>query len=434
MTRPVAVPADWLKGTAVELPPRPRGQATDATTERDAYMADVLSDEHRQSAAPTPPRLRFQTVRELLAEVDALGPPTWLFRGVWPADAYGVLAAEDKAGKTWAITDAAVAVAAGETWLTLFPCDRPGPVLVFVGEGGKRNTVRRLRAVAAAHDVPLEDLDIVVVDRVPHLSNAAHLLELQVHLEQRPPRLVILDPLYLAARGANGSDLYAMGEALEGLQHLCQQAGAALLVVTHFRKDPGVRGKGDPGRSSSRITGVGPSAWGRVLITGAVTSRYTDPDNKLSRVVIDWEIIGGEVADQTFRTVREVWADDPDDLASPLHVTWARVEEESSEPAVRAALDDAKPAARRVFQALEKAGAPMTVKQLGDVLAKDGRALKARTIQDALNSLGPLVDGLVIDARGTAQWAVAVPRDPADPGPVEPPQDEPDPWAQEYLP
>jgi hypothetical protein len=382
----------------------------------------------------TPPRLCFQSLADLCAEVDALGPPTWLFRGLWPADAYGVLAAEDKAGKTWAIGDAAVCTAAGRPWLGLFPCDAPGPVLVFVGEGGKRNTVRRLRAIAEAHDVRAEDLDVVVVDRVPHLSNNAHLLEVQAQLEQRPARLVILDPLYLAARGANGSDLYAMGEALEGLQHACQQAGAALLVVTHFRKAPEIRARGTAGRTSSRITGVGPSAWGRVLLTGSVESRYTDPETQRSRVVLSWEIIGGEVPDQTFRTVREVWADDPDDLGSPLHVTWAVAEDDPDDDARRPALDDAKPAARRVFTVLETAGgAPLTVREIGDRLAQDGRALKARTIQDALTSLGPLVDSLVVDARGTTQWSVAGARHADDSGPLEPPEDDPNPWTQEDL-
>lgn len=237
--------------------------------------------------APATPRLVFQSLAELCAEVDLMGPPSWLFRGVWPADAYGVLAAEDKAGKTWAIGDAAVAVATGRPWLTVFPCDAPGRVLVFVGEGGKRNTARRMRAIAETHGVRAEDLDIVVVDRVPHLSNQMHLLEVAAHLQDSRARLVILDPLYLAARGASGSDLYAMGEALEGLQHVCQAAGAALLVVTHFKKaaDGSRRGSATD-RTSARITGVGPSAWGRVLITGAVESRYTDPESQRSRVVI----------------------------------------------------------------------------------------------------------------------------------------------------
>ncbi len=406
-------------------------------------LAPSPTPQREQEAAPAPPapaptgappRLRFQTLADLCAEVDALGPPTWLFRGLWPADAYGVLAAEDKAGKTWAIGDAAVCTAAGRAWLGLFPCDAPGPALVFVGEGGKRNTVRRMRAIAEAHDVRAEDLNVVVVDRVPHLSNAAHLLEVQAQLEQRPARLVILDPLYLAARGASGSDLYAMGEALEGLQHACQQAGAALLVVTHFKKAPEVRVRGTAGRTSSRITGVGPSAWGRVLLTGSVESRYTDPETQRSRVVLSWEVIGGEVPDQTFRTVREVWADDPDDLGSPLHVTWSVAEDEAEDDAPRPALADAKPAARRVFHILEQAaGAPLTVREIGDRVAHEGRPLKGRTIQDALTSLGAMVDSLVIDARGTTQWTVARARGTDDPGPSLPSEDDLNPWTQEDL-
>lgn len=380
-------------------------------------------------------RLRFQSMRDLCAEVDAMGPPTWLFRGVWPADAYGVLGAEDKAGKTWAIGDAAVCVATGRSWLGMFPCDAPGPVLVFVGEGGKRNTVRRMRAIAEAHGVRAEDLDIVTVDRVPHLNSASQLLEVEQHLTARPPRLVILDPLYLAARGADGSSLYGMGEALEGLQHLCQAAGAALLVVTHFRKDPPSRGRGGATRSSARITGVGPSAWGRVLVTGAVESRYTDPDSKRSRVVIEWEVIGGEVADQSFRTVREVWSDDPDDLGSALHVSWAVVEDSGDDDSrVLGELADAKPAARRVHRILEQASGALTVSDIGDALAAEGRPLKRRTIQDALSGLGRLVDSLVIDARGTTQWTVATPGEPRLDGQPQDPTDEPNPWTEEPLP
>jgi hypothetical protein len=351
---------------------------------------------------PPAPRLTFQTLADLCAEVDAMGPPSWLFRGIWPADAYGVLAAEDKAGKTWAIGDAAVAVAAGRDWLSTFPCDAPGSVLVFVGEGGKRNTVRRLRAICAAHGLQAEKLPIVVVDRVPHLSSDMQLLEVERHLQQHPTRLVILDPLYLAARGSSGSDLYAMGEALEGLQHICQAAGAALLVVTHFRKADGAARKG-AGRTAQRITGVGPSAWGRVLVTGVVESRYTDPDTQRSRVVLGWQIVGGEVADRSFRTVREVWADDPEDLGSPLHVTWAVVEDDPDTMPDDAG-DDLTPAARRVLAVLRSHNQALTVKAIGDQLATDGRPLQKRTIQDALQKLGPLVDSSSIDARGTLEY------------------------------
>ena len=80
-----------------------------------------------------------------LAELVA-NPPAqsgYLFRGLWPDDAYGVLAAEPKAGKTWLVTDAAVSVASGGLFLGRFQVDRRGPVLLYAGEGGQRNIYRR---------------------------------------------------------------------------------------------------------------------------------------------------------------------------------------------------------------------------------------------------------------------------------------------------
>ena len=98
--------------------------------------------------------LHLQTFADLAAEVDAAGDPQWLVRGVIAAGDYGVLGGESKTQKTWNAIDLAVAVAAGTRWLGALPVDRTGPVIVFVGEGGKRNIVRRIRATAAAHGCP----------------------------------------------------------------------------------------------------------------------------------------------------------------------------------------------------------------------------------------------------------------------------------------
>jgi AAA domain len=59
------------------------------------------------------PELPFRSIAELCAEVDAAGTVAWLIRGLWPADAYGVLGADPKVGKTWLALDLAVAVASG---------------------------------------------------------------------------------------------------------------------------------------------------------------------------------------------------------------------------------------------------------------------------------------------------------------------------------
>jgi AAA domain-containing protein len=102
--------------------------------------------------------LGISSYREVAARVAAAGEPRWLIQGLWPADAYGVLAAQEKAGKTWAALDLAVSVATGQPWLDYFACPTSGPVLILLGEGGERATVRRIEAIAAAKGVDPDQL------------------------------------------------------------------------------------------------------------------------------------------------------------------------------------------------------------------------------------------------------------------------------------
>ncbi len=349
-------------------------------------------------------QLRFESIADIAARIDAQGPPSWLWRGIWPADAYGVLAAEDKAGKSWAAGDAAVSVASGTPWLTVYDCELPGAVLLLAGEGGERNLLRRLRAIARARSLQVEQLDLRVLCRVPHLTNPEHLRAVAGELTNHPARLVILDPLYLAARGANGSDLYAMGETLEGLQHVCQKAGAALLVVTHFKKTGGSRG-------AKQITGVGPGAWGRVLVTADVEQRAKDSDGATA-VDLAIEMIGGEIPDTSLRIRRRIWSDDPDDLAAPLnYAVEVLADEESGSDSSTHGLT---PAARRVLALLTTE--LKTRVQIGDEVAGMGWPLKGRTIQDACATLVErgLADKIRIGDRGTLAWRLPENPEPHD--------------------
>ena len=90
---------------------------------------------------------------------------------------------------------------------------------------------------------------------------------------------------------------------LQAIQDICQQAGCALLVVTHWNKT------GD-GKGPDRIAAAGPAAraW------SSVRSRScTAPATPLgpSSVLLGVELIGGELADTRFRVRRRVRADDP---------------------------------------------------------------------------------------------------------------------------
>jgi hypothetical protein len=335
-------------------------------------------------SAPAGRGLVIEDLAAVLARVDQAGPPTWLVEGLWPRDAYGVFAAEDKAGKTWAILDLALSVAAGVPWLGAFACPPSGRVLVFLGEGGERAMVRRLRAIAAYKQVDLAELaDLGLLRlcfRVPKLTSGEELDQIAAELADRPAALVILDPLYLAVgAGATGSNLYAMGAVLAAIQGVCQAAGAALVVVTHWNKT------GD-GTGAQRISGVGPGAWGRVLASAGVAHRATTPDGA-STVVLAVEVIGAETADQHFRIRRTVAADDPADLGSPLRYTVEVLAGDDPTGTSGGPEASLRPSARWVLAALRAGGAMQTVKQLGDRTAQAGHPLKERTLQTGLGEL-----------------------------------------------
>ncbi|HEY2958670.1 MAG TPA: AAA family ATPase [Actinomycetota bacterium] len=371
-----------LDRDGVPLPTEPPGELAEVFPLHPPTAASGL-------AAQPGRGLVVEDLAAVLARVQAAGPPAWLVEGVWPRDAYGVFAAEDKAGKTWAILDLAVSVAAGEPWLGHFGCPPSGPVLVFLGEGGERAMVRRLRAICAHKHLDLEQLAarrlLRLCFRVPKLTSGEELAAVAGELHEHPAALVILDPLYLAVAGAaTGADLYAMGAVLAGIQAVCQQAGVALVVVTHWNKT-------GEGRGAKRISGVGPGAWGRVLASAGIAHRASSPDGG-STVVLSVEVVGGELADLAFRVRRQVRAEDPADLASPLHYQVEVLPDDPDD--LEGATGDLKPSRRWVLQALRAGGVMQSVAQLGDRTAADGHQLKARTIQEAL---------LDLEAAGLAQ-------------------------------
>jgi hypothetical protein len=334
--------------------------------------------------------LTFVTDLELRTRVAAMPAPRWLACPVLPADAYWIFGAEDKAGKSFAMLDLAVSVAYGGAWLGAFPCEVTGRVVLFLGEGGERKTLRRLDAIFE-HKHVVGQGRIGISFRVPHLSSTDHLDEIRRELDREPAALLIVDPLYLAARGARGSDLYSMGEALEGVQHVAQDYGAGLGVATHYKK-------GEAGNSFAKITGVGPGAWGRVLITGDVVQRHTDPDDRSTRVTLDLNFRGDEIPDTTTRVVRRISTDDPDDLTSAMHYEVDTIDVSERDQAADDR-DGLTPSQRRVLIALRDKRIPLTVLAVGDLLAADGQGkpLKARTIQTAIQALTSkgLVDSTV---------------------------------------
>jgi len=334
----------------------------------------------------TEDRFRLYAGADMAQRETERGRVGWLVRGLWPADGYGVLAGEDKAGKTWTVLDLAVAAAVGGRWHGHHDTGQAGPVVLYLGEGGVRATDRRLRALTEFHGCRPEDLrGLVYAPTAPQLTSSHDLEIIRDQLAQYQPRLTILDPLYLSAAGAKGSDLYAMGQVLFGLQVACQEASSALVVSTHWSK----RGAGD---SFGRITGVGPGAWGRVLGSAAVLKRTVDPRGA-SDVLLRWDFRGGEIGEAAFQVRRRVWAEDPDDLSSPLHYE-VEVDESIVAHEQASGLSRTQQRVLAALAALAGTGtlpelAGSSTRRLGDLLARDGKGspLRMRTIQEVLGDL-----------------------------------------------
>jgi AAA domain len=349
---------------------------------------------------PKPP-LEFLSVKELRARVAAAGPRRWLLRGLWPDGDYGVFAGDMKAQKSWTVTDTVVSTASGTPWLGLVPVDRAGPVVMFVGEGGQADALRRIDAVCAARGIVADDLPITICCRAPYLSNAVHLGLMADQLDRERPILTSVDPFYLSAGGANGGDLYAMGQLLERPQRMCQEIGAALIITTHQNRREG--------RGAARITGAGPAEWGRVLMSATVKSRHLNKATTETTVITELDVIGGSIPGGRLRVVRRIVADDPDDLDSPLRYAVQCTAIDDSDGADDASGTSKMPPSRaKILEVLRDAGGvTVTVRTLVDrIVEKHGHGLTRETCSRELNAL--LADGLAdrVDlGKGTpAEW------------------------------
>ncbi|WP_164992243.1 AAA family ATPase [Streptomyces sp. L2] len=325
------------------------------------------------------PAFAVQSLADVAVEVAAAGDPQWLFRPVISAGDYGMLSAEKKAGKTWAVLDAAVSCASGGAWLGHYPTDTSGPVIIFYGEGGKRKLLRRIHAIGAAKGLSREQVNALPIFpefSAPKLGNQGDLELIRQAITERKPALVIVDPLYLSASGATGSDLISMGALLNGVQKITQAAGTTLLISHHWNKT-------GSGKGHDRSSGAGPNEWGRFLISVAAVSKSTDPVTKETTAALKWSFAGDEVADEDVTFIRRVRADNPDDLSSAMHYSISV----SETPSGSGPDDGLSPADRKILDALS-ADRAMSVKEIGDaVKEKNGHGLTRSTISEALNKM-----------------------------------------------
>jgi hypothetical protein len=204
--------------------------------DRDHKAAARALAEEGYGDEPEPERFALVSAKDLALPVP---PMRWMVHRVWPQNSHGPLAGAKKSLKSWNALALAVAVASGRPYLGEFAVNKPGPVLIFNGEGGQEPFQRRYQRICAAYDVEPGSLPLAVTFGVGDLAGRAFRDAIKAHLDEVQPVLVILDPLYTYhPSGIEAQNLYERGRMLGDLSHLVGY-DASLLVVDHYRKTGG---------------------------------------------------------------------------------------------------------------------------------------------------------------------------------------------------
>ncbi|MBN1394761.1 MAG: AAA family ATPase [Pirellulales bacterium] len=155
-----------------------------------------------------------------------------------------LLAGPVKSLKTSILLDLCLALAMGGHFLGYFRVQRSIAVGVMTGESGLptiKDTLARIGLAAGTNPAGITRL--IVSDRIPHLSNPAHLDAIKKLILDYELELLAIDPAYLALDGTDAANVMVFGQQLRAVSELCQQMGVALLLCHHTRKGSGIDGQ-----------------------------------------------------------------------------------------------------------------------------------------------------------------------------------------------
>ncbi|MBN1909777.1 MAG: AAA family ATPase [Pirellulales bacterium] len=160
-----------------------------------------------------------------------------------------LIAGSEKSLKTSITIDLAIALAAGVPFLGEFAAGEPCPTAVLSGESGLSTIRDTAKAIYQARGVSLADLDTLVwSDFLPQATSHPHLDALHRMLDERKPKVLILDPSYLSipVKASEAGNLHAQGALLRRINDVCKAQGVTLALVHHTRKRPKTGSRYEP--------------------------------------------------------------------------------------------------------------------------------------------------------------------------------------------
>jgi len=149
-----------------------------------------------------------------------------------------VVGGASKSLKTTVMMDLAVSIASGTKFLGKFSVENPQKVMFLSGESGEATLQEYCKLIAHRKELDTNSLDLLQIGyKLPKLDDDRRVDNLIEDLQKRDTDIVIIDPLYRCFRvGDYSSNVFAMGEKLEGIAESLYVAGITTILVHHFRK------------------------------------------------------------------------------------------------------------------------------------------------------------------------------------------------------
>jgi len=161
----------------------------------------------------------------------------YLIPGILAAGQPGGIFGAFKTLKTSITADLLISLASGTPFLGHFAVPEPGRALFLSGESGLAALQSIARRICAARGIDLDTLErFELSPKLPNLDSPDDVKILGRILRRKKPACVAIDPAYLAIRGEDARNLFAMGSLLRPLAELCDETGAAILIVHHCKR------------------------------------------------------------------------------------------------------------------------------------------------------------------------------------------------------
>lgn len=249
--------------------------------------------------------LPTKSVRQLLNEHPDLRRP--VIHGLLREGETMNVIASPKIGKSWLVTDLALAVATGRKWLDWFDTE-PGHVLIVDNELHCETTANRIPKVMKARGIPLDAVaERVFVENVR--GGLKDIFGLSSYFDTLTPgrfKLIVLDAFYrFMPKDTDENDNGTMSQVYNHLDSYAAKLGCSFVQVHHSTK-------GNQSSKSVTDVGAGAGSQSRATDTHLVLRPHEEPDCVvLDAAVRSWPPIEPRVLRWTF----PVWT--PDDSLDP---------------------------------------------------------------------------------------------------------------------